>query len=78
MTDTLIIIAICVGLACLIAVIAVGLKVKNSSAGQNEKKLDEVSRSLIRLEAASGENSRLIQAQEARINDLKKKLDDGE
>ena len=75
MTDTLIIIAICVGLACLIAVIAVGLKVKNSSAGQNEKKLDEVSRSLIRLEAASGENSRLIQAQEARIADLKNKMD---
>lgn len=75
MTDTLIIIAICVGLACLIAVISVGLKVKNSSAGQNEKKLDEVSRSLIRLEAASGENSRLIQAQEARIADLKNKMD---
>ena len=36
MTDILIIIAICVGVICLIATIAVGLKVKNSSAGAAE------------------------------------------
>ena len=40
MTDILIIIAICVGVICLIATIAVGLKVKNSSAGAAEKKLE--------------------------------------
>ena len=76
MTDILIIIAIVVGAACLGATIFVGLKVKNSSAAQNEKWLEEISRELIKLEAASGEASRLVQAQEARINDLKKKLDD--
>lgn len=76
MTDILIIIAIVVGSACLVATIFVGLKVKNSSAAQNEKWLEEISRELIKLEAASGEASRLVQAQEARINDLKKKLDD--
>lgn len=76
MTDILIIIAIVVGAACLVATIFVGLKVKNSSAAQNEKWLEEISRELIKLEAASGEASRLVQAQEARINDLKKKLDD--
>ena len=42
MTDILIIIAICVGVICLIATIAVGLKVKNSSAGAAEKKLEEM------------------------------------
>ena len=36
MTDILIIIAIVVGSACLVATIFVGLKVKNSSADQNE------------------------------------------
>lgn len=76
MTDILIIIAIVVGSACLVATIFVGLKVKNSSAAQNEKWLEEISRELIKLEAASGEASRLVQAQEARINDLKRKLDD--
>ena len=76
MTDILIFIAIGVGVVCLIAVIAVGLRVKNTSAGQNTQKLEEIERMLIKLEAASGENSRLVQAQEARINDLKKKLDD--
>lgn len=76
MTDILIIIAIVVSAACLVATIFVGLKVKNSSAAQNEKWLEEISRELIKLEAASGEASRLVQAQEARINDLKKKLDD--
>ena len=76
MTDILIIIAIVVGAACLVATIFVGLKVKNSSAAQNEKWLEEISRELIKLEAASGEASRLVQAQEARINDLKRKLDD--
>ncbi len=76
MTDILILIAIGVGVVCLIAVIAVGLRVKNTSAGQNTQKLEEIERMLIKLEAASGENSRLVQAQEARINDLKKKLDD--
>ena len=76
MTDILIIIAIVVGSACLVATIFVGLKVKNSSAAQNEKWLEEISRELIKLEAASGEAARLVQAQEARINDLKKKLDD--
>ena len=76
MTDILIIIAIVVGSACLVATIFVGLKVKNSSAAQNEKWLEEISRELTKLEAASGEAARLVQAQEARINDLKKKLDD--
>ena len=76
MTDILIIIAIVVSAACLVATIFVGLKVKNSSAAQNEKWLEEISRELIKLEAASGEASRLVQAQEARINDLKRKLDD--
>ena len=76
MTDILIFIAIGVGVVCLIAVIAVGLRVKNTSAGQNTQKLEEIERMLIKLEAVSGENSRLVQAQEARINDLKKKLDD--
>ena len=76
MTDILILIAIGVGVVCLIAVIAVGLRVKNTSAGQNTQKLEEIERMLIKLEAASGENSRLVQAQEARINDHKKKLDD--
>lgn len=76
MTDILIIIAIVVGAACLVATIFVGLKVKNSSAAQNERWLEEISRELIKLEAASGEASRLVQAQEARINDLKRKLDD--
>lgn len=75
MTDTLILIAIGVGILCFIAIIAVGIKIKNSSAGQNEKKLEEITRSLIRLEAASGESARLAQSQEARIADLKNKLD---
>ena len=75
MTDTLIMIAIGVGILCFIAIIAVGIKIKNSSAGQNEKKLEEITRSLIRLEAASGESARLAQSQEARIADLKNKLD---
>lgn len=75
MTDTLILIAIGVGILCFIAIIAVGIKIKNSSAGQNEKKLEEITRSLIRLEAASGESARLAQSQEARITDLKNKLD---
>ncbi len=75
MTDTLILIAIGVGILCFIAIIAVGIKIKSSSAGQNEKKLEEITRSLIRLEAASGERARLAQSQEARIADLKNKLD---
>lgn len=75
MTDTLILIAIGVGILCFIAIIAVGIKIKNSSAGQNEKKLEEITRSLIRLEAASGESARLAQSQEARIAHLKNKLD---
>ncbi len=75
MTDTLILIAIGVGILCFIAIIAVGIKIKNSSAGQNEKKLEEITRSLIRLETASGESARLAQSQEARIADLKNKLD---
>lgn len=75
MTDTLILIAIGIGILCFIAIIAVGIKIKNSSAGQNEKKLEEITRSLIRLEAASGESARLAQSQEARIADLKNKLD---
>lgn len=76
MTDILIIIAIVVGIACLAAIIFVGVKVKNSSSAQNEKWLEEITRNLIKLEAAAGETARLAQAQEARINDLKKKLDD--
>ena len=76
MTDVLVIIAIVVGVACLAATIFVGIKVKNSSASENEKWLEEITRSLIKLEAASGESARAAQAQEARINDLKKKLDD--
>ncbi len=75
MTDILIAIAICVGILCFIAIVSVGIKVKNSSAGQNEKKLEEITRSLIKLEAASGESARLAQSQEARIADLKNKLD---
>ena len=54
MTDILIIIAICVGVICLIATIAVGLKVKNSSAGAAEKKLEEITRLLVRAEALQG------------------------
>ena len=76
MTDILIIIAKVVGIACLAAIIFVGVKVKNSSSAQNEKWLEEITRNLIKLEAAAGETARLAQAQEARINDLKKKLDD--
>ena len=76
MTDILIIIAICVGVICLIATIAVGLKVKNSSAGAAEKKLEEITRLLVRAEALQGETARSFQSQEARINDLKKKIDD--
>ena len=76
MTDILIIIAICVGVICLIATIAVGLKVKNSSAGAAEKKLEEITRLLVRAEASQGETARSFQSQEARINDLKKKIDD--
>ncbi len=76
MTEILIIIAIAVGALSLVATVAVWFKVKNSSAGQSAQKLDDVSRSLIKLEAGIGENMRLAQAQEARINDLKKKLDD--
>ena len=76
MTDVLVIIAIVVGVACLAATVFVGIKVKNSSASKNEKWLEEITRSLIKLEAASGEAARVAQAQEARINDLKKKLDD--
>ena len=76
MTDVLVIIAIVVGVACLAATVFVGIKVKNSSASENEKWLEEITRSLIKLEAASGESARAAQAQEARINDLKKKLDD--
>ncbi len=76
MTDVLVIIAIVVGVACLAATVFVGIKVKNSSASENEKWLEEITRSLIKLEAASGEAARVAQAQEARINDLKKKLDD--
>lgn len=76
MTDILIIIAIVVGVLCLIATAIVGMKVKKSSAAQSEKWLEELTRSMIKLEAASGEAARQAQAQEARINDLKKKLDD--
>ena len=76
MTDTLIIIAIAVGVACLAAVIAVGIKFKGGTSSGNEKWLEEMTRSLIKLEAAAGEAARVAQAQEARINDLKKKLDD--
>ncbi len=76
MTDTLIIIAITVGVACLAAVIAVGIKFKGGTSSGNEKWLEEMTRSLIKLEAAAGEAARVAQAQEARINDLKKKLDD--
>lgn len=76
MTNILIIIAIVVGVLCLIATAVVGVKVKKSSGAQSEKWLEELTRSMIKLEAASGEAARLAQAQEARINDLKKKLDD--
>ena len=76
MTDTLIIIAIAVGVACLAAVIAVGIKFKGGTSSGNEKWLEEMTRSLIKLEAAAGEAARVAQAQEARINDLKRKLDD--
>ena len=76
MTDILVAIAIVVGVVCLIAVIAVGLKVKNSSAGQSERRLEELARMMVKLEAAVAENSRLVQAQEGRINDMKRKLDE--
>ena len=76
MTDILVAIAIVVGVVCLIAVIAVGLKVKNSSAGQSERRLEELARNMVKLEAAVAENSRLVQAQEGRVNDMKRKLDE--
>ena len=76
MTDILVAIAIVVGVVCLIAVIAVGLKVKNSSAGQSERRLEELARMMVKLEAAVAENSRLVQAQEGRVNDMKRKLDE--
>lgn len=76
MTDILVGIAIAVGLLCFVTLLMVMSRIKNSSAGVNEKKLDDVLREMIKLEAASGEAARLAQAQEARINDLKKKLDD--
>ena len=76
MTDILIAIAIVVGVFCLVAVIAVGLKVKNSSAGQSERRLEELARMMVKLEAAVAENSRLVQAQEGRVNDMKRKLDE--
>ena len=40
--EILIIIAICVGVLCFAAILMVGAKVKNSSAGQNEKRLEEI------------------------------------
>ena len=73
--EILIIIAICVGVLCFVAILMVGAKVKNSSAGQNEKRLEEISRSIVRLEGAVGESSRLVQAQEARIADMRNKMD---
>ncbi len=73
--EILIIIAICVGVLCFAAILIVGAKVKNSSAGQNEKRLEEISRSIVRLEGAVGESSRLVQAQEARIADMRNKMD---
>lgn len=76
MTDILVGIAIAVGLLCFATLLMVMGRIKNSSAGVSEKKLDDVLREMIKLEAASGEAARLAQAQEARINDLKKKLDD--
>ena len=76
MTDILVGIAIAVGLLCFATLLMVMGRVKNSSAGVSEKKLDDMMREMIKLEAASGEAARLAQAQEARINDLKKKLDD--
>ncbi len=76
MTDILVGIAIAVGLLCFVTLLMVMGRIKNSSAGVNEKKLDDMMREMIKLEAASGEAARLAQAQEARINDLKKKLDD--
>lgn len=76
MTDILVGIAIAVGLLCFVTLLMVMGRIKNSSAGVSEKKLDDVMREMIKLEAASGEAARLAQAQEARINDLKKKLDD--
>mgnify|MGYP005763281361 FL=1 len=76
MTDILVAIAIVVGVFCLVAVIAVGLKVKNSSAGQSERRLEELARMMVKLEAAVAENSRLVQAQEGRVNDMKRKLDE--
>ena len=76
MTDILVAIAIVVGVVCLVAVIAVGLKVKNSSAGQSERRLEELARMMVKLEAAVAENSRLVQAQEGRVNDMKRKLDE--
>lgn len=76
MTDILVGIAIAVGLLCFVTLLMVMGRIKNSSAGMSEKKLDDMMREMIKLEAASGEAARLAQAQEARINDLKKKLDD--
>lgn len=76
MTDILVGIAIAVGLLCFATLLMVMGRIKNSSAGVSEKKLDDMMREMIKLEAASGEAARLAQAQEARINDLKKKLDD--
>ena len=76
MTDILVAIAIVVGVFCLVAVIAVGLKVKNSSVGQSERRLEELARMMVKLEAAVAENSRLVQAQEGRVNDMKRKLDE--
>ena len=76
MTDILVGIAIAVGLLCFVTLLMVMGRIKNSSAGVNEKKLDDIMREMIKLEAASGEAASLAQAQEARINDLKKKLDD--
>ena len=76
MTDILVGIAIAVGLLCFVTLLMVMGRIKNSSAGVSEKKLDDIMREMIKLEAASGEAARLAQAQEARINDLKKKLDD--
>ncbi|HIQ66148.1 MAG TPA: DNA recombination protein RmuC [Candidatus Coproplasma stercoravium] len=76
MTDILVGIAIAVGLLCFVTLLMVMGRIKNSSAGVSEKKLDDMMREMIKLEAASGEAARLAQAQEARINDLKKKLDD--
>ena len=75
MTDILIIIAICVGVLCFFAIVSVGIKIKNSSAGQSAQKLEEISRSMIKLEGVVGENSRLVQAQEARIADMRNKMD---